>query len=562
MLALLTIILAFAFTVTIAQRANPDWNLTPRIFVGLISGVTIALALGMITGSASGDEIFTAGVPGFENASRLCPSKSLLFGYKMYYQPGAGPLLATMYPPGMYFFYLPIALLPLPTTWLVILGSLLSFIWCLCPGLAYLWRRFPFGGADPLFWLALNILVLLFFQFRSLCYSTTSIHADAPALGCIAWAALVLYSGATEPLKRDIILGAFMAACGVWCKQVMIVAPFVFAALTWKWHGQRKALLFAAWFAMFAVTLGAGFSAIFGVRELVLHVIEIPGRMAWWRVADNASVLSAAGGGAHSFVDRAKTLWVVLDSFMAERWLLLAFIGTALFGYGHRRNGSLGSRARGQIPMWAVFFSLAAAFVPMALMACAKIGGAKNSFSVFDYFAVLGAIQMLGDFAGCHGAAQDQAPRKSQQGRRRTMMVFCSSLCLALIIALKAQVIRTQRYVMGIRTNTLTESETFIRRHPGEAYFASNPIAHLQVEGILYHYQIALRDYYLSFGSGQIEKFRTNVPSDFRLLVVSGYGLTDVDRLLFPEYNVEIAEPGLSRWRVFARKSRSDVENR
>lgn len=554
MIDLVIATLIAAIGAALAQRPNTNYSSTGKIIVGLLFGISAAIALGMIIGAATGNETFTAGVPGYENASRLCASKSVLHGYRIYYPPGEGPMLSTIYPPGMYLFYLPVALLPFPTTWLVIAGSFLSFLWCLAPGAVILKRALPTGRTDPLFWLALSATILFFLNFRSLCYSTTSIHADAPALGCIAWAAFLLFSSGSETSNRSILLGALLTACGIWCKQVMIAAPCVFAVLVWLSCGWRRSLQFSVSFAIFAIVLGIGFFALFGKSTLLLHILEMPRLHPWWQVGGSPGVLNFVDRGGQSVVDKLKTLWSVSDLFMADRWSILVVIGAGLGEFIRRRMVPLANRNRGQFPLWVVYCSLALALIPMALMAKAKVGGAKNAFSLFDYFAVLAAIHALVDFSRREDVALQEVGAGNLEDRRKTRMTLCFALCVVLIIGLKGQILWLPRYVRGLNNNPLIEAEAFIRQHPGEAYFIADPMANLQVQGTLFHYDVALNDYYLAFGPSRFSMFRAHTPSNFRLLVVPRIGLQTTERVLFPEYDTEVFEPSLSQWRVFARR--------
>ena len=529
-----------------------------RALNSMLVSTALLLAIGAICGSTA-TETYTAGIPGVQNASRLCTSASILHGYKVYYMPGEGPVLASVYPPVAYLFYIPVAFPWLPITLQVMAGSCLSLMFCTLP-VVFIIRRHSKEAIPPsLDWALLSMFLLCCFYFRSLYYSTTSIHADAPALGFGALSVLSLFRRDAPPTRSGLWLAALSCSLSVWAKQPMALVPLILLVLVFAFHGRACGFRFASYTFITLTLFGVIFSCWFGPRHLFMHLVQIKMHHPWWN-AEYPYELNGRFGGAHGLHGKLMTLLTAFDLFLPERWLLLGLALTVPACYFlHVSPRSAG----GKPPLSVIYFTIAILLIPVAILTRAQVGGMKNSYSFFDYFAVIACVAFILEVrTGVilkGNASVPPSPLPAQAA-----YVFSVIICLILAISLNFQLIRTKRYLGFVTDNPLQESEDFLRKHPGAAYFPANPLAHLDVEGVFYHESGGFFEKYLAFGDAVLAGAEAFLPRHITYLVLSdsreALSPNDLPARFFPRYAHEVSFPNMHYWKIYTLEPGSQAE--
>jgi hypothetical protein len=525
-----------------------------RALNSLLLATALLLAVGAVCGSTA-NGTFTAGVPGLQNASRLGTAASILHGYKVYYMPNEGPVLSSVYPPIAYLFYLPVAAPWLPITFQVMAGSFLSLAFCALPVVLIIRRHSKEPISPSLGWAMLSMFLLCCFFFRSLYYSTASIHADAPALGFGALSVLCLYRKDSPPARSDLWLAALTCALSVWAKQPMVLLPVILVVLEFALHGRASGLRFALYTFIVMVLFAIVFSIWFGPRPLMLHLVQIKMHHPWWN-AVYPSDLNDRFGGTHALRGKLKAALTSFDLFLPERWLLLALAFAVPLCFFLR----FGPPSSGRIPLSAIYFTVAVVLIPIAIITRAQIGGAKNSYSFFDYFAIIACVSFILEVrTGVIWTANPSAPPSPFPAQ--AAYAFSIVICLVLIASLNFQLVRTRRYLGFVTDNPLKESEDFLRTHPGVAYFPANPLAHLDVEGIFYHEPAGFAEKYLAYGESVFAGAGAFLPKNITYLALPDnretYSPDDLPARFFPEYTHKVSLPGMQYWKIYTADTQS-----
>ena len=531
----------------------------------------LLLALGAICGSTA-DDANAAGLPGLQNASMLCATKSLFYGYKIYYMPGEGPVLPSVYPPVAYLFYVPVALPWWSITAQVMAGSCLALAFCALPIFVILWRYYDKLIFPSFAWTAVSFYLLCCFTFRSLYCSTTSTRADAPALGFGALGAVFLFHRTGSASKRDLWLGALCTALACWAKQPMIVLPIILFTLLWVFSGRKHAIPFGVYTGGALILLAIVFSIWFGPRVLFFHLVRIKMRHPYWNSIFSYD-LNMKFGGVRDTRGKVKALVTALDLFLPERWALLSLAFTVPCSFLFWRYSKTAGNAP---PLSVVFFTIAVILAPIAVLTRAQIGGAKNSYSFFDYYAVIGCLALLVELQSSSvwrifASGVNSGPKVAEDAINAgdgpvsecrplavSGYVLCFACCVILVLGSNFELIRTRKYIDFVSDNPLKESEVFLRTHPGMSYIPSSPLAHLDASGTFYHDENGFFEKFLAFGEGAFVNAERFLPAHITYLVVpAGSGdnapsdsFPLLRQRLYPGYRYEMQFPGMRYWKI------------
>jgi hypothetical protein len=422
------------------------------------------------------------------NPIRLAPAVSLVHGYTLYYPQETGPVTGNIYAPFSSIAYLPATLASTPTV-MVAIGTLLSLLYFFGPAL-WLYRRPETASHDRCTVLAqaytfLLLPLITFSRMKSLGYSAGFVHADAPGLGLAGAACALLYA---DPSYRwnTLLLSAALAVLSVWSKQVL--APLVAAIPLWLLlAGEFKVCLRYVLALLVAGGLAAGiFLTLFDARALWFNVVTIPGHHPW---RSDFNLLSAA------FEFQELSFHIAL---------VIAF--GALFPLALFASRVISLCAWFAQNRWSLFAVASLLVLPTSLIGRVKIGGDPNALSFALYLLLLAACLMLREGVAAPGA------EAWKTGLRVLAVVSIAGTGVLLIQE------QCERYLnLTLRKpNDLEIVHTYLREHPGEAYFPWNPLGHLLVDGQYYHFDYGLYDRELAGFPLSEEHVRQHVPPAMR----------------------------------------------
>ena len=451
------------------------------------------------------------------NGIRIVPTVSLLSGYTLYYGKDSGPVTGNIYAPLSALAYLPAAWATSPTE-MIRLGTLISLGLYFGP-VAWLYIRLPKSDHGPPRALAraytFALLPLVTFNMiESLGYSAAFIHADAPALGLAAGACAVLYA---DPFNRwrALVVSALLAVLSVWSKQVM--GPLVLGLPVWLLcaSGFQACWRYGLCLVLSGLVVGGLVCACFNPSDLWFNLVTVPGNHPWT-------------GQFPGNIAR-----VLLE--LQNQSILLAVIMAFGVCFSLARSGYWPGLSRWLSQnRWTVFAVGGLFVVPTSLLGRLKEGGDLNALSFTLYLFVLAVCLMMREGMACGG----DEPAKA--GLRALTVVVITINGVLLIQG------QCQRYLnlAAERANVPEIVQAYIQKHPGEAYFPWNPLAHLMVEGRLYHFDYGLFDRELANYPVSAEHFRQCIPESMRRLCFPKTRNFEYVRKYLPEFKrrVEIAE--------------------
>jgi hypothetical protein len=492
------------------------------------------------------------------NAIRITPTLGLFAGYTLYYGPGSGPVTGNIYAPFATVAYLPAVCASTPSG-IIGVGTLISLAWYFAPVL-WLYVRLDDPREDRSTrraqWHTLALFPLVTYNLeKSLRYSAAFIHADAPALGLACAAGAVLYVD-RHHRWRSLLASALLAVLSVWSKQVM--APLLAALPLWVlWTaGWKVGLRYAlALVGAGSLVLAVSLAALDG-RDLFFNVVTIPGRHPWeGRFPNNLA-------------------WVALE-FQNQAFLL-----AILLAFGALYPLALDTGARSPFPQWldrnrwSLFLLVGLLLLPTSLAGRLKVGGDLNALSFTLYFLLLAVCLMLRE-----GIARPQAGVWVGETRRcgepsgtasarlaaATSEPIRTGSCLLSVIAVTGSGLlaiqgQCQRYVAisEPRINTPEVVYSYLKNHPGEAYFPWNPMGHVMAEGKYHHFEYGLYDRKIAGFPISEAHFRQGVPAHFRLVCVPKDFVADIALSHATECSRRVEIDELPGFVCFARDTEED----
>jgi hypothetical protein len=449
--------------------------------------LTASLALNTVLGPWSG--------------ARLLPAVGLRLGMDPYPPAEAGPALAWIYPPGATLAFLPASFLPAAAS-AILAGRLLSLFYYYAP-VAWL----IFGGPGRALGSRVNrtlLLVtffLLTFQSRSLMYSSTEVHVDAPALGLGALAVGLIAGSPSHLGNVRYWLGLVAAVASVWCKQLTVLIPLILLPAWAIWKGGILGFgkLLAA-----GLIVGSGsllvFLSLFDHARMWFHAMTLPAR--------HPMRIEGVGEVIRVLVD------IQTKNFVLLLLLVLGLLGrVAMPGPGEpRAPGPPQGRETTSRP-WHLFLLVSLVETPLALLGYTIVGGDDNNLSYILYFLAIGCVLSLAEFLAREGVGGEG---RTAVAPLFTLVVVAVNLVLSGVG--DQELLFAKKPEWGSSLDQSRQAAAYIREHAGQVYFPEHPLEHLMVEGQVYHYDYGIFDRGVAGMPLTREQFLRHIPRDTRLV--------------------------------------------
>ncbi len=496
----------------VVYRRTRDW----KIHLRLLALASVPGLLWVAVFSAC--YILIAPVPAW-NQIRLAPLFALAHGYRLYYPPGEGPVMGVIYGPLAYLPYFPSLAASGPVA-AVLIGTLTAAALYFGPAVWVLAGRRPGPRVAGVFAaVAFGLWTLSNYSLR---YCAFSIHADAPALGFGAAACAALMSG-------NIVTAGVLAAFAIAAKQSVLFLIPALVLFAWVADGRRAALrLAAAALLMLAAILGV-LAASCSLEAVVFNLYTFPSRHPLALTGYMEFPARTVENALLALSISAKVLW---DH---ARWMVMCGVICCLVEFGRRPPAPVEWLRANR---WAVFYFVAAAGLPFAILFRAKAGGDQNAYGLHLYFGLIGLLMFCR-----HLIAQPEVSRPA------------AAACLALAATLAPAVVVSPNMPLMLRQ--VAESGTqriydYARRHPGETYFPAWPLPVLMAEGRMYHFDYGLFDRELGGAKVQRDHFLRHIPSGMKYL--GGPDVNSPVRRYLPEFSSPASLPELPGMELLARR--------
>ena len=420
-------------------------------------GATIAWAVGVVVAL-----VVVAGLSApFSpwDMVRLAPSLALLQGIDPYAGVHSGVVLSTMYGPVAIAAYVPAALIG-DSAFAAIVGRWLGFAFAFAP---LLFCSRIADGSEGKAWrgMVLAIGSLAMIACPALRYSTTFLHADAPALGLLGLACLL----ASRPGGPGLIT-AVVCGLAILTKQTMLPLPVAILISVWIFEGPRQAGWFLAKLAIVGVLFLAILACLWNRDALYLNLVKIPAGIPWRGRAPGNLLATSVELLIHSLP------------------LVLLLAITCLYRLPDRTS--------------AIFLIVAAALAPMAVLGRVKEAGDINSFSPCLYPLLLAGI--------CHATI---APLASIFLRRSFAAILAA-------LALFGSVRLSDEVRLLTKERSFQAESKYLEAFPGSVYFPWNPSVHLAVEGHPAHHLFSAWERGVAGFPVETEHLRSAIPPTTR----------------------------------------------
>jgi hypothetical protein len=514
-------------------RARKPWDITLII----VSAAALVLTALVLTNSMLRTR-FDVGWA----APRLAPILSWVYGGKLYYRPGEGPVLVRLYGPVSSLVYLPVALARRPTQALYI-GTAINFVMMVGP-LFWLLIRCSRIDRRPL---PRSILFIAIAAFGLLCglgsllYEyLTMVTIDGPAIGFGACACAILINAAAEPeeskrlsMRAAILCGLFASLCG-WDKQTLwpiVAALLIYAIFS---GGVRRGGRFSAIVLLTICLVSSLLLLAFDADAMWFNMLVIPSRHSWtWHVSTPVALLRGAR-------------WIWRNS-NGIGWTLLA--GLLIWFVSLRGSGTCkdptqpepdaGSRLQHYpwlLPLLASLFIL-----PTTAAAYAKVGGGANNSAAAACFALVAALGIfVRMIAQTHVDSLPLRGRLARAGLLGVMIGLIAAPSSQKTIAALPREIRE-----AVRPTPIPNEIVFdyCRAHPGEVYFPYYPLATLLAEHRTYHHDGGVWDLLRAGFPMSQQQLHAYLPPHMRAMALDRSPATSSMPPLLKEYN-QVVKPG------------------
>ncbi len=483
---------------------------------------------------------------------RLAPSFALAQGYPLYSLPGEPPWVMMGYGPLFPVLYLPCVAAREPVA-AVTVAMVLTHLYILVPvGLLcalFCARRRAERGRAPAIGVTAALIGfgVLVFTAGSLDYVTRRIHVDAPTFGllllmCYAVLRADLPTPQRAGLRWTLAAGLF-GAMSVCCKLNALGSVGAVCLYVWWSAGWRRVLVLGLAAAVFGVAIYSWAVWQSGAAAIV-HNFRTLTRFPWY-------TWSAMEYGQMALVNTSsslpeKALSAAYLALQAIQVYGVAFLATALVA-GALARGLLSPSGRGSTEVSPVasmaidsahriigcLLFVALADVPVAIASVAKYGGAINGWAFVALpLGVAGILSLV--------ALLERAGRAGQLSVHASLVAVAGAVTLAAVGHLVL--------LHPERGTVLTEAFRAIKAHPGECYFASDPLAHLLAGERFRPSLDPVYSYAVAGAPVDAAAFRTVMPERLRYLAIArkmaAWGPEEVRRLL-PEVSERTDQLGL-----------------
>ena len=325
------------------------------------------------------------------------------------------------------------------------------------------------------------------------------IQADnaAIAFGLLSNVFLVRARGGNGVL---LTLAALCAALAVWSKQTsfgLLAAQSLWLAIV---VGRQSAVRYAAMGAGCALALGAAFAVWFGVDELWLNLVRIPGRLPF---CENVAAYTL-------------DFWMQILGYV-----LLPAVGAIV------ARRTLWQRDS----PWVLPMLTWLCLLPTALVSIYKIGGATNSLNCILYLLPPAALALV-------ARLRRLTPRASQ-----------AWLAAGILAVLIQQLRFSSLLPLRPLTAHLKEAEQLAREYPGRIYFPWHPLVTFFSEHRFYHAEDGLYTRQIAGLGRNLPTASRDLPPQWSITAIPGWRSQGVFKQLQPP----AAQLGfVGKWAVYA----------
>ena len=395
------------------------------------------------------------------NDTRLAPAFALRHGINPYPGLGEGPVSTWIYGPIGILINLPVTFAPtalaaVQSAWvintLVVIGPLAVILF----GSTELRARGTLVSA-----VALAIAIPLLPKANLVLQAADHCAIAFGLLSCWCLARHVV------PGPQRVAAAAGLCALAIWSKQLAVFLIAAHVGYLWMHSGRRAAVTYVRWVLILGAVALAVFAWAFGLRNLWLNLVEIPGRLPWAEFWPRVMVRPGALFGQ----------------------IVVPAVGLLVMW----RRGRWPSRDTESGRYLQVSTLAAAAMLPVGLAGFFKIGGDTNLLHSWDY--LLPAVLLF-------WLARDDLNTRS--GLLRTIAA------VTLALAIRANVLTA--LPTGAFTRHFAEANTLMSAHPGKLWFPQHPVLSFFNESTLWHSEDGLLTRYEA-GFGLRERdFRRHLP--------------------------------------------------
>jgi hypothetical protein len=432
-------------------RRTARWELADRSALAILPAAAACFA-GLLFHKIHASVFFNL------NWVRLQKTFIAASGSPLYYGPGDGPALLTLYPPVSILAYLPATWFPSPFS-AVRAAETLNILFFFLPVLGMHIARRPRAPRSLIY------AILAFFSFAFLPFLTASlrsaafhIHADAPTLGLAAAACAILVCARNRKSLLATFFSALFAVLAVWSKQV--AAPILLALPTYVlWTvGVKPFIRYLACLALSGAAVSALFIGRYGFNELYFQIITIP-----------------ASHGVFGKEGLPPLLYAFLKLLTESALIGLVALAAAWARASQKEPARPAGRLRDE--PWALLLLVALFMIPTSLLGRVKIGGSANTLSYTTYFlAAAATLAFL-------GAAREASAKK-----------YLAAVTTALLLVLAPSLYHKFAYPDHGNTDFARAAYEHLKKYPGKTYFPRLLLLHWIVEKKNYHDDFALKD--------------------------------------------------------------------
>jgi hypothetical protein len=415
---------------------------------------------------------------------RLAPTFALTHAYHVYYPPESGPVLSTLYGPVTALTYLPATLASTPTG-----AILIGTLWAMTIffATAFITVRGMAGRTWMKWWQLIALTAGVVWLIGPVERTAAHIHADAPALGCAAIAALfATRQRYTFAAWANVLLSALFAVLSVFAKQNMV--PLLIALVVW----------FAICAGRKAVLLFAGASVIFSGLMIAIAVTLLGSPAAFY--------FNCVYMPLHQPFDRTLLFAAINELTVISLALLLIPIMRILQSWTHFELNVGEFVVEQKTPLLILIGIL---MTPAAIMGRMKVGGNENSLGLALFFFVLAVLVEISALR-----AQNFAELLSAN----EIKLWSLPLLIACIVSLLSAVYST---IKSRPPSPIQQAFVYARQHPGKAYFPQFPLVHLMAEGKLYHFSWGLTDRRNAGVPVSATHYEANIPNAAGVIAVT-----------------------------------------
>jgi hypothetical protein len=473
------------------------------------------------------------------NAVRLAPTFALARGAGLYTGVSDGAVLGFVYGPVTAIIYLPTVVASTPTA-AVFIGGVIALFISILPLILFL-RSSAEGNEKDRIASATAILFAVgaLLYVHGTFYAVTSVHADAPAFGLGLLSLVVLLHGKGSSSSVRLGLSALFAVLAVWTKQIEAPLLLGIAFYLWVAHGRKPLLRFAAWTASIGIAVTGLFCVAFGLRNMVFNMWTIPAHHPWLHSPKSYQFLLSL----RQFSVEGSFLFVIVLSEIMNRWMV-SDGGTTI-----RQKMAEFIRKN----QWTLPLSVALFMVPTSVMGAAKVGGTDNSFHAY-YYLVAACALIFRDWLSSFTAQRNNFPRVAA----RILLLTTVSFAAGNLYGVYTDFPSSPSSYSYIWQNPQEQAFAYDRHHPGEVYFAWNPLSSFMAEGKLYHFAYGVFDRKLAGYPVSQAQLHCYLPAHMRYVAYHVDSTIKACCDYLPEYSKRVKLPELSGWIVYERQSDSD----